>query len=97
MGFGGVIIHGLFSWNSTAHGVLKAMGGSDPKNLKEFQARFSSPVKPGDKLTTEIWRMGNKQQDGFEEVRFVTKNDKGKAVLSNGRALIKVVGASSKL
>ncbi|RJE26293.1 Peroxisomal dehydratase [Aspergillus sclerotialis] len=96
MGFGGAIIHGLFSWNSTAHGVLQKLGGSDPKNLKEFQARFASPVKPGDKLTTEIWRMGD-IQDGFEEVRFVTKNDQGKVVLSNGRCLIKVTGAKSKL
>ncbi|KAL1986227.1 hypothetical protein VTN96DRAFT_6742 [Rasamsonia emersonii] len=96
MGFGGIIIHGLFSWNSTAHGLLKELGGSDPQNLREFQARFSAPVRPGDKLTTEVWRMGT-FQDGFEEVRFVTKNDKGKVVLSNGRALIKVVGRKSKL
>ncbi|KAL5358016.1 HotDog domain-containing protein [Aspergillus floccosus] len=97
MGFGGVIIHGLFSWNSAAHGILRELGGSDPKNLKEFQARFASPVIPGDKLTTEIWRMGT-VEDGFEEVRFVTKNQKGKAVLSNGRCLLKVVaGSKSKL
>ena len=96
MGFGGAIIHGLFSYNSSAHGVLQKLGGSDPKNLKEFQARFASPVKPGDKLTTEMWRMGN-IEDGFEEVRFVTKNDQGKVVLSNGRCLMKVTGAKSKL
>ncbi|OJJ36648.1 hypothetical protein ASPWEDRAFT_108689 [Aspergillus wentii DTO 134E9] len=96
MGFGGIIIHGLFSWNSAAHGILRELGGSDPKNLKEFQARFASPVRPGDKLTTEIWRMGI-VQDGFEEVRFVTKNDKDKVVLSNGRCLLKVVGPKSKL
>lgn len=96
MGFGGIIIHGLFSWNSAAHGILKELGGSDPKNLKEFQARFASPVKPGDKLTTEAWRMGN-VEDGFEEVRFVTKNGQGKPVLSNGRCLLKVVDAKSKL
>jgi peroxisomal enoyl-CoA hydratase 2 len=41
--------------------------------------------------------MGNKQQNGFEEVRFVTKNDKNQIVLSNGRAVIKVRGATSKL
>ncbi|KAF9885528.1 hypothetical protein FE257_012856 [Aspergillus nanangensis] len=96
MGFGGVIIHGLFSWNSAAHGILRELGGSDPKNLKEFQARFASPVIPGDKLTTEIWRMGT-FEDGYEEVRFVTKNQKGKAVLSNGRCLVKVTGTKSKL
>lgn len=97
MGFGGIIIHGLFSWNSAAHGILRELGGSDPANLKEFQARFASPVRPGDKLTTEIWRMGNAQADGFEEVRFVTKNQTGKVVLSNGRCLMKVTGAKSKL
>lgn len=96
MGFGGVIIHGLFSWNSAAHGILRELGGSNPANMKEFQARFASPVRPGDKLTTEIWRMGN-VQDGYEEVRFVTKNDKGRVVLSNGRCLLKVTGVKSKL
>ncbi|KAJ5140122.1 hypothetical protein N7448_003530 [Penicillium atrosanguineum] len=97
MGFGGTIIHGLFSWNSAAHGILRELGGSDSANMKEFQARFASPVRPGDKLTTEIWRMGNAQADGFEEVRFVTKNQNGKVVLSNGRALLKVIGNKSKL
>ncbi|GAB1210573.1 hypothetical protein APSETT445_009368 [Aspergillus pseudonomiae] len=96
MGFGGVIIHGLFSWNTAAHGILRELGGSDPKNLREFQARFASPVFPGDKLTTEIWRTGN-TEDGFEEVRFVTTNNKGKVVLSNGRCLLKVTGSKSKL
>ncbi|GAT21612.1 trimethyllysine dioxygenase TmlH [Aspergillus luchuensis] len=96
MGFGGAIVHGLFSWNSAAHGVLRELGGSDPKNLKEIQARFASPVIPGDKLITEIWRTGS-LQDGYEEIRFVTKNGKGKAVLSNGRCLMKVTGPKSKL
>ncbi|KAH8427057.1 uncharacterized protein LDX57_004775 [Aspergillus melleus] len=95
MGFGGVIIHGLFSWNATAHAVLKAFGGGDPNNFKEFQARFASPVKPGDRLVTEMWRTGD-VQDGFEEVRFVTKNGSGKAVLSNGRALIRVVSGAGE-
>lgn len=97
MGFGGTIIHGLFSWNSTAHGILRELGGSNPENLKEFQARFASPVRPGDKLTTEIWRTGDVQAGGVEELRFVTKNQTGKVVLSNGRALVKVTGVKSKL
>ncbi|KAJ5785601.1 uncharacterized protein N7503_010813 [Penicillium pulvis] len=97
MGFGGIIIHGLFSWNSSAHGILRLLGGSDPANLKEFQARFASPVRPGDTLTTEIWRLGNAGADGFEEIRFVTKNQNGKAVLSNGRCLLKVTNPKSKL
>ncbi|OJJ47567.1 hypothetical protein ASPZODRAFT_131099 [Penicilliopsis zonata CBS 506.65] len=96
MGFGGTIIHGLFSWNTAAHGVLRELGGSDPNSLKEFQARFASPVIPGDKLTTEMWRTGD-VKEGLEEVRFVTKNQNGKAVLSNGRCLLKVTGPTSRL
>ncbi|EON97248.1 putative peroxisomal dehydratase protein [Phaeoacremonium minimum UCRPA7] len=97
MGFGGDIMHGLYSFNSTCHGILKHLGGSKPENIKEFQTRFASPVKPGDKLVTSVWRTGE-IKDGFEEIRFETKVEGGKVCLSNGRALIKVVDAAkSKL
>jgi acyl dehydratase len=97
MGFGGAIMHGLSSWNFAAHGILKAIGGSDPNNIKEFQCRFASPVKPGDKLVTEIWKTGI-LKDGWEEIRFQTKVEGGKVCLSNGRALMKPVsGGASKL
>ena len=95
MGFGGAIMHGLYSWNSTAHALLKELGGSDPANMKEFQARFAAPVLPGQKLVTEMWRTGE-MKDGWEEVRFRTKVG-DKIVLSNGRALMKCVGTKSKL
>ncbi|KAI0193187.1 HotDog domain-containing protein [Xylaria flabelliformis] len=96
MGFGGVIIHGLYSWNWAAHGLLQKLGGSDPANMKEFQARFASPVRPGDKLVASVWRTGEKKGE-WEEVRFLVKIAGGKVVLSNGRALMKVVGeAKSK-
>ncbi|KAI0997171.1 hypothetical protein K3495_g11015 [Podosphaera aphanis] len=88
MGFGGTIIHGLYSWNCAAHALLRSVGDSNPENMKEFQARFASPVKPGDKLITEIWRTGEFKGE-FEEIRFVTKIEGGKICLSNGRALIK--------
>ena len=97
MGFGGEIVHGLYSFNSTAHLLLKNLGGSDPANMKEYQARFASPVIPGDKLVTSVWRTGE-VKDGFEDIRFVTQVEGKKVCLSNGRALIRVVGeAKSKL
>jgi len=100
MGFGGAIMHGLFSWNAAAHAVLRELGGSDPANLKEFQARFAAPVKPGDKLIFEMWKTGEKQEGGFEDVRFIVRVDGGKVVLSNGRAIMKIAEkkmAKSKL
>ena len=92
MGFGGPIIHGLFSWNTAAHAVLQAFGASKPQNMKEFQARFAAPVKPGDKTVTEMWRLGEKDKDGFEEVRFIVRVEGGKVVLTNGKALVKMEG-----
>jgi acyl dehydratase len=97
MGFGGPIIHGLFSWNMAAHAILKTFGGSKPENLKEFQARFAAPVKPGDKLVVEMWRTGDADEEGFEEIRFTVRVEGGKTVLTNGRALVKPVGGKAKL
>lgn len=96
MGFGGVILHGLYSWNSTCHELLRALGGSDPANIKEYQARFASPVKPGDKLVTRAWRTGERSEGDWEEVRFETEVEGAKVCLSNGRALMKCVGAQAK-
>lgn len=92
IGFGGTIIHGLYSWNSTAHALLKLLGGSDPANIKEFAARFASPVKAGATLVTQIWQLGEKDSEGWEDIRFVTSVKGGKVCLSNGRAKMKVVG-----
>lgn len=97
MGFGGAIMHGLYSWNASCHSILKTLGGGDPANIKEYQARFASPVMPGDKLITSVWRTGEKKGD-WEEIRFVVQVDGGKICLSNGRALMKCVSeAKSKL
>lgn len=96
MGFGGAIMHGLYSWNSTCHGLIKHLGGSDPSSIKEYQARFASPVLPGDKLVTKVWRTGD-VKDGFEEIRFETRVAGKKICLSNGRALMKVTAAKAKL
>jgi peroxisomal enoyl-CoA hydratase 2 len=95
MGFGGAIMHGLFSWNATCHGLLKELGSSDPANIRAFQARFASPVKPGDKLITEMWRTGE-MKDDWEEVRFITRVEGGKVCLSNGRAFMKCSKGGSK-
>ncbi|OJJ79116.1 uncharacterized protein ASPGLDRAFT_137506 [Aspergillus glaucus CBS 516.65] len=85
MGMGGVIIHGLFTYSSTCHGVLQKIYDYDATQLKKFQARFASLVRPGHKLITKIWRMGI--TEGLEEVRFTTTNQNEKMVPSNSRAL----------
>ncbi|KIM41382.1 hypothetical protein M413DRAFT_445398 [Hebeloma cylindrosporum] len=95
-GFGGVILHGLSTFGFAARAVLKTVGGNDPNSLKFFGVRFTSPVKPGDKLETSIWEVG-KGPNGATEVAFETKNlATGKVVLGAGLAYV-VKKAGSKL
>jgi acyl dehydratase len=53
--------------------VIKAVGGNDPKSLRFIGVRFTAPVKPGDKLETQVWEVGS-GPEGTTEVTFVTKN-----------------------
>lgn len=101
MGFGGAIVHGLYSWNVAAVVVVRAFAGSEPARLRGFGGRFASPVRPGERLRVEMWRMGAADGDGWEEVRFLVRVVGGKVCLSNGRAVVRVVeggkGEKSKL
>ncbi|KAG6824903.1 hypothetical protein H0H92_005453, partial [Tricholoma furcatifolium] len=75
-GFGGVILHGLSSFGFAARGLIKAVGGNDPKSLKLFGVKFSSPAKPGDALETSVWEVGP-GPDGTTEVTFVVSQRHG--------------------
>ena len=57
-GFKGSINHGLLSWNIAAHSVLRQLGGSDPRRLRAFGARYKNVVYPGDELETRMWVTG---------------------------------------
>lgn len=101
MGFPGAILHGLCTWNHAAVHVLRAFGGSDPDNFKSFEARFASPVMPGDTLQTLMWET-DADAEGFAQIIFLTKvKETGKVVLANGRARIRkaspATGSKSKI
>lgn len=103
LGYGGIIIHGLFSWNVAAKVVLQHYGHSNGKVLRDFEARFTSPVCPGDKLNIQLWDMGLAERSAdtdenchLNEVRFnVQVGDR--VVLSNGRALLETTRSNAKL
>ncbi|KAJ7448274.1 peroxisomal dehydratase [Mycena galericulata] len=88
-GFGGVILHGLSTFGFAARGLIKAVGGNDPRSLKFFGVRFTSPVKPGDALETQAWEVGP-GPEGTVEIAFVTTNlATGKPALGGGIAYIR--------
>lgn len=79
-GFKAPILHGLCTFGVAGCAVLKSCCNNDPARLKSFDLRFSSPVFPGETVTTEIW------QDG-DTVSF-RAHVEDRTVLNNGVARI---------
>ena len=78
-GFDRPILHGLCSYGFTGRALLHALCGSDPARFTSMEARFSSPVLPGETLTVRMWETA----DG--EAVFQTAGGDGRIVIDAGR------------
>ena len=58
-GFDVPILHGLCTYGIACRAILKTICDYDDTLIKEFDARFSSPVVPGDTIRTDMWQDGN--------------------------------------
>jgi acyl dehydratase len=58
-GFQLPILHGLCTYGVACHAVLKTICDYDDTLIVGFDARFSSPVMPGDTIRTDMWQDGN--------------------------------------
>ncbi len=57
-GFDRPILHGLCTYGFAGRALLSRLCDGDPARLGSIEGRFSSPVFPGEALTTEIWDLG---------------------------------------
>ena len=55
-GFPKPILHGLCSYGVAGRALVAELGGGDARKVTAIDARFTSPVFPGETLTTSIWR-----------------------------------------
>jgi len=55
-GFPKPIMHGLCTYGFAGRALVAALGGGDATKVTAIGARFTSPVFPGETLTTSIWR-----------------------------------------
>jgi acyl dehydratase len=78
-GFTTPILHGLCTYGFAGRSLLHGLCGGDPDQFGSMSARFSSPVYPGEPLTTSIWRDG-----GTAQFRTVA-GDEGRVVLDGGQ------------
>ncbi|GAP38112.1 MaoC/PaaZ C-terminal domain-containing protein [Piscinibacter sakaiensis] len=82
-GFPKPILHGLATYGTACHGIVKAFCEYDPSRLTSIRARLSSPVFPGETIRLECWRL----PDGVVAFRGrVAERDV--VVLSHGRATL---------
>lgn len=96
MGYGGMIMHGVYAYNRIAHDFVRKLGG-DPSTFREMSARFAGPVKPGDKVKVELWRVGS-TEDGYDDLRWTAVvAGTEKACLTDGRAEIRTGKVQSKI
>jgi len=56
-GLPGPILHGLCSYGFAARVALRELAGNDPRRMRSFEARFSRPVLPGQKLLVQGYRL----------------------------------------
>ena len=80
-GFPKPIMHGLASFGAVGAIATAALCGGDPAKLKRLDARFSSPVFPGETLRVELW----KEQAGIAMFQ-VSVVEREVVVLKNGYA-----------
>jgi acyl dehydratase len=79
-GFPRPILHGLCTYGFTGRALLHTLCDGDPARFTSMDARFKSPVFPGEALTVQVWRVG----DG--EARFQTLGPDGRVVVDSGVA-----------
>lgn len=82
-GFPQPILHGLCTYGFTCRAVLEAFCGFDPSRIASHQARFSSPVFPGERLRISLWRDGDVVS--FE----AAVPDRDVTVLKNGKTVLR--------
>jgi len=55
-GFDRPILHGLCTFGFATRAIVNGLVDGDVARLKEFRARFTDVVYPGDTLTTQGWK-----------------------------------------
>lgn len=79
-GFERPILHGLCTFGFAGRALLGWVCDGDPARFRSMSGRFTSPVFPGEHLTTRMWRVGD------DAALFTTHGGDGRVVIAAGRA-----------
>lgn len=85
VGLPGIIVHGMCTLAFAARAVRDALGETSTAALGQIGCRFTAPLLPGDRLTTNVARLAD-AEGGRPAVRFSCANGAGDMVLGAGYA-----------
>jgi acyl dehydratase len=81
-GFPRPILHGMCTYGITCRAVLQTYAGYDAARFKSHQARFSSPVFPGETISVDLWKDG-------DVISFEARaKERGVTVIKNGKTVL---------
>ena len=83
-GFPKTIVHGLCTMALASKAIVEELLEGNPSRLKYLGTRFSKPLLMGQTITTEMYDKG--LNAGRRSIHFITKNEAGIPVLTNGAA-----------
>ena len=82
-GFDVPILHGLCTYGTACRTIITNVCNYESSLIEEFNVRFSAPVYPGERISTEIWKEGN-----VISFRCWVK-ERNVMVLNNGKCILK--------
>lgn len=82
-GFDRPILHGLCTFGIAGHAILRGVADYRANAVRRLQARFASPVFPGETIRTDIWDEGS----GRFSFRCIAA-ERQVVVVNNGLALV---------
>ena len=83
-GFPKTIVHGLCTMALASKAIVEELLEGNPSRLKYLSTRFSKPLLMGQTITTEMYDKG--LNAGRRTIHFITRNEAGIPVLTNGVA-----------
>jgi acyl dehydratase len=83
-GFDEPILHGLCSYGVAGRALVAELGQGVAANVTSIAARFSSPVFPGETLTTLIWKTGPGKAVFRTQASGAEGSEAGRVVLDDG-------------
>jgi len=85
VGFPRPILHGLATFGVATHALLKGVCGYDVGRLASIAGRFTAPVFPGERFTTDYWVDGAVVSfRTWVEGRNIVAIDNGRATIQAG-------------